>query len=86
MTSVGRKISTHGKLILYVATNLLELAAAITGFRALKGLADVAVPGVIRPVSRRRWELRPSENILEDLVERIDATWRREVRGHGERR
>ena len=26
MTSVGRKISTHGKLILYVATNLLRLS------------------------------------------------------------
>lgn len=67
-------ISTHGKLVAYVATNLLELAAAITGFRALKGLADIAVPGVIRPVVRRGWELRSPENILEDLTEGINAT------------
>ena len=70
---------------MYVATNLLELVAAITGFHALKGLADIAVPGIICPVVRRRWELRSPENILKDLTEGINATWRREVGSHGER-
>ena len=86
MTYVGRKISTHRKFVLYVATNLLELVAAITGFRALESLAEIAVPGVIHPVPRRRWELRSSEDILEDLVGRIDAAHLREVGGHCEKK